>query len=109
METTNRKRLWIYIAVAYFYVVFRVKYGSVDDVSSYVAMTLAENVLMRRPQSEDDYAKVRRALVDGQFDCEHRGLTKGLDTVISREFDELMALNGRYREMFDRQAQNYIV
>ena len=23
--------------------------------------------------------------------------------------DELMALNGRYREMFDRQAQNYIV
>ena len=68
--------------------VYRDRFGTVFQDLQVFAMTLAENVLMRRPQSEEDYAKVRRALEDAQFDCEHRGLTKGLDTVISREFDE---------------------
>ena len=67
---------------------YRDRFGTVFQDLQVFAMTLAENVLMRRPQSEEDYAKVRRALEDAQFDCEHRGLTKGLDTVISREFDE---------------------
>ncbi len=68
--------------------VYRDRFGTVFQDLQVFAMTLSENVLMRRPQSEEDYAKVRRALEDAQFDCEHRGLTKGLDTVISREFDE---------------------
>ena len=51
-------------------------------------MTLSENVLMRRPENEADYEIVRKALKNAQFDITHRGLTKGLDTMISREFDE---------------------
>ncbi len=51
-------------------------------------MSLSENVLMRRPENEEDYETVRRALKNAQFDTEHEGLTNGLDTVISREFDE---------------------
>jgi ATP-binding cassette subfamily B protein len=51
-------------------------------------MTLAENVLMKRPQSDKDYDEAKKALINAQFDVNHRGLTKGLDTMISREFDE---------------------
>ena len=67
---------------------YRDRFGTVFQDLQVFAMTLAENVLMRRPAGEEDYEKVRKALQDAQFDCEHRGLTKGLDTVISREFDE---------------------
>ena len=48
--------------------VYRDRFGTVFQDLQVFAMTLSENVLMRRPG--------------------HRGLTKGLDTVISREFDE---------------------
>ncbi len=68
--------------------VYRDRFGTVFQDLQVFAMTLSENVLMRRPEGEEDCAKVRKALEDAQFDCEHRGLTKGLDTVISREFDE---------------------
>ena len=68
--------------------VYRDRFGTVFQDLQVFAMTLSENVLMRRPEGEEDYAKVRKALEDAQFDCGHRGLTKGLDTVISREFDE---------------------
>ena len=68
--------------------VYRDRFGTVFQDLQVFAMTLSENVLMRRPEGEEDYAKVRKALEDSQFDCGHRGLTKGLDTVISREFDE---------------------
>ena len=51
-------------------------------------MTLAENVLMKRPESEDDYDTARKALMSAQFDISHRGLINGLDTMVSREFDE---------------------
>ena len=51
-------------------------------------MTLAENDLMKRPENEEDYEKVRNALKSAQFDVNHRGLTNGMDTIISREFDE---------------------
>ena len=68
--------------------VYRDRFGTVFQDLQVFAMTLSENVLMRRPEGDEDYAKVRKALEDAQFDCGHRGLTKGLDTVISREFDE---------------------
>ena len=67
---------------------YRKKFGTVFQDLQVFAMTLAENVLMRRPKDEKDYDKVRTALTDAQFDINHRGLSKGLDTVISREFDE---------------------
>lgn len=67
---------------------YRRRFGTVFQDLQVFAMTLAENVLMRRPENEDDYDTVRKALIDAQFDVEHRGLNNGLDTMISREFDE---------------------
>lgn len=67
---------------------YRKRFGTVFQDLQVFAMTLSENVLMRRPENESDYEKVREALLNAQFDINHRGLTKGLDTVISREFDE---------------------
>lgn len=67
---------------------YRKRFGTVFQDLQVFAMTLSENVLMRRPENESDYEKVREALLNAQFDINHRGLTNGLDTVISREFDE---------------------
>ena len=67
---------------------YRKRFGTVFQDLQVFAMTLAENVLMRRPESDKDYKKAEEALKNAQFDITHRGLTKGLDTVISREFDE---------------------
>ena len=68
--------------------VYRKRYGTVFQDLQVFAMTLAENVLMKRPENEEDYEKVRNALKSAQFDVNHRGLTNGMDTIISREFDE---------------------
>lgn len=67
---------------------YRKRFGTVFQDLQVFAMTLAENVIMRRPESEADYDAVKTALKNAQFDISHRGLTKGLDTMISREFDE---------------------
>ena len=67
---------------------YRKRFGTVFQDLQVFAVTLAENVLMRRPENEADYKTVREALINAQFDTEHPGLNKGLDTMISREFDE---------------------
>ena len=67
---------------------YRGHFGTVFQDLQVFAMTLAENVLLYSPESEEDYDKARRALTQAQFDINHRGLIKGLDTMISREFDE---------------------
>ena len=67
---------------------YRKRFGTVFQDLQVFAMTLAENVLMKRPEGSGDYDRVKDALQNAQFDISHRGLTKGLDTVISREFDE---------------------
>lgn len=67
---------------------YRRRFGTVFQDLQVFAVTLAENVLMKRPENEKDYDTVREALKNAQFDISHRGLTKGLDTMISREFDE---------------------
>ncbi len=67
---------------------YRKRFGTVFQDLQVFAMTLSENVLMRRPENEADYEIVKKALKNAQFDITHRGLTKGLDTMISREFDE---------------------
>ena len=51
-------------------------------------MPLIENVLMRRPEGEEDYKTAEKALKNAQFEVNHPALIKGLDTVVSREFDE---------------------
>ncbi|MBO4347302.1 MAG: ABC transporter ATP-binding protein [Lachnospiraceae bacterium] len=67
---------------------YRERFGTVFQDLQVFAMTLAENVLMKRPENEQEYSKAREALINAQFDVDHPGLNKGLDTVISREFDE---------------------
>ena len=67
---------------------YRKHLGTVFQDLQVFAMTLCENVLMESPTCEEDYAKAGKALSMAQFDVNHQGLTKGLDTIISREFDE---------------------
>lgn len=67
---------------------YRERFGTVFQDLQVFAMPLVENVLMRRPENENDYQVARKALISAQFDVEHKGLLKGLDTVVSREFDE---------------------
>ncbi len=67
---------------------YRKCFGTVFQDLQVFAMPLSENVLMRRPENEADYETVRNALMNAQFDTNHPGLTHGLDTMISREFDE---------------------
>ena len=67
---------------------YRKRFGTVFQDLQVFAMPLIENVLMRSPHGEEDYEKAKKALLDAQFDIEHPGLVKGLDTIVSREFDE---------------------
>ena len=67
---------------------YRRRFGTVFQDLQVFAMPLVENVLMRRPEGESDYKKAEQALLNAQFDVKHRGLVNGLDTIVSREFDE---------------------
>ena len=67
---------------------YRKRFGTVFQDLQVFAMPLIENVLMRRPEGQEDYDKAEKALTAAQFDCSHPGLVNGLDTIISREFDE---------------------
>ena len=67
---------------------YRKRFGTVFQDLQVFAMPLVENVLMRRPENEEDYETARKALISAQFEVDHKGLIKGLDTVVSREFDE---------------------
>ena len=67
---------------------YRRRFGTVFQDLQVFALPLSENVLMRRPENEEDYEKVRKALGNAQFDVNSRGLSNGLDTIVSREFDE---------------------
>lgn len=67
---------------------YRNRFGTVFQDLQVFAMPLIENVLMRRPKGEEDYDLAEKALRNAQFDVTHPGLVKGLDTIVSREFDE---------------------
>jgi len=67
---------------------FRKRFGTVFQDLQVFAMPLVENVLMRRPEGQADYDQATEALTNAQFDVKHPGLIHGLDTIISREFDE---------------------
>lgn len=67
---------------------YREHFGTVFQDLQIFAMSLAENVLLYTPKNQEDYDKAEEALKKAQFDVKHKGLVKGLDTIISREFDE---------------------
>lgn len=68
--------------------VYRTRFGTVFQDLQVFAMTLCENVLMKTPEGEKDYERARKALKNAQFDIEAIALPKGLDTVITKEFDD---------------------
>lgn len=67
---------------------YRSRFGIVFQDLQVFALTLCENVLMKSPENEADYERAKKALTMAQFNVNHEGLKKGLDTIISREFDE---------------------
>ena len=67
---------------------YRKRFGTVFQDLQVFAMPLVKNVLMRSPKGPEDYEKAKKALTDAQFDVNDPGLTNGLDTIVSREFDE---------------------
>lgn len=52
------------------------------------SMTVAENVLMRSPRNEADYEKVASALKKSDIYDKVMSLSKGMDTVLTKEFAE---------------------
>ncbi|MCM1043966.1 MAG: ABC transporter ATP-binding protein/permease [Candidatus Gastranaerophilales bacterium] len=74
---------------------YRKLYGTAFQDYQVFAMTVAENVLMRKPQGEEDYQKVREALSRTGIYEKICSLPHGMDTVLTKEFaDDGAALSG---------------
>ncbi len=67
---------------------YRKKFGTVFQDLQVFALTIAENVLMKKPENDEERRFVTTALEKAQFGDTLSGLEKGIDTVVSREFDE---------------------
>lgn len=67
---------------------YRKLYGTAFQDYQVFAMTVAENVLMRRPENDEDYRKVEDCLKrTGVYEKVSR-LPHGMDTVLTKEFAE---------------------
>ncbi len=67
---------------------YRKLYGTAFQDYQVFAMTVAENVLMRKPENDDDYRKVEDCLKrTGVYEKVSR-LPQGMDTVLTKEFAE---------------------
>lgn len=67
---------------------YRKLYGTAFQDYQVFSLTIAENVLMKKPSGEADYKKAKEALIrDGVYD-KILTLPKGMDTVLTREFDQ---------------------
>lgn len=67
---------------------YRRLYGTAFQDYQVFALTVAENVLMRKPQGEADYQKVRDALSRTGVYEKICSLPHGMDTVLTKEFTE---------------------
>lgn len=56
------------------------------------AMSVAENVLLRKPQNQQDYELVKKALIKAGIFEKVMALQKGMDTVLTKEFDSTGAV-----------------
>ncbi|MGN0436838.1 MAG: ATP-binding cassette domain-containing protein, partial [Wujia sp.] len=52
------------------------------------ALPLSQNVLMKKPENDEERRLVERALEKAQFKDKLMKLPKGIDTVLTKEFDE---------------------
>jgi ATP-binding cassette subfamily B protein len=74
---------------------YRSLFGTAFQDYRIFSMTVAENVLLRAPENEADYARVRQALAYSGILDKALGLPKGLDTILTREFaDDGAQLSG---------------
>lgn len=63
-------------------------FGTVFQDLQIFGLPLSENVLMRQPKSEEERQLVIDSLIKAQFGDTLDKLTKGIDTMITKEFDE---------------------
>jgi ATP-binding cassette subfamily B protein len=80
---------------------YRALFGTAFQDFRIFAMTVAENVLMRQPVTAADYHCVRDALLKSGVYDKVTSLPKGMDTVLTREFDEDGAVlsGGEYQKI----------
>ncbi len=62
-------------------------FGTVFQDLQIFALSLAENVLMRQPQSEQERQLVVTSLIKAQFGDKLMELPKGIETMVTKEFD----------------------
>ena len=63
-------------------------FGTVFQDLQVFALSIAENVLMRKPQNDDERKLVEKALEKAHFGERLKSLPNGIDTMVSKEFDE---------------------
>lgn len=63
-------------------------FGTVFQDLQIFALPLSENVLMRAPETEEERALVVDALIKAQFGDKLATLEKGIDTMVTKEFDD---------------------
>lgn len=67
---------------------YHARFGTVFQDLQVFALPIAQNVLMKEPENEEERRLVEVALEKAQFGEKLKKLPKGIDTVISKEFDE---------------------
>lgn len=71
------------------------RFGTVFQDLQVFALPLAENVLMHKPKNEEERRLVEEALRKAQFGDKLDSLPEGIDTMVTKEFDENgMGLSG---------------
>lgn len=67
---------------------YRKLYGTAFQDYQVFSMTVAENVLMRKPEGKEDYEKVENCLRQAGVYGKVCGLPHGMDTILTKEFAE---------------------
>lgn len=63
-------------------------FGTVFQDLQIFALPLSHNVLMKEPENEEERQKVVDALIKAQFGDKLKDLPNGIDTIITKEFDD---------------------
>lgn len=80
---------------------YRAKYGTVFQDFKIFSMTIAENVLMREVQNEEDRLLVIEALKKSRVYDKVAALPLGIDTMLTKEFDDegVVLSGGEYQKI----------
>ncbi len=67
---------------------YRDLFGTVFQDSKMFSVTVAENVMLRGDLTEEDRARVKQALLDSDAYERIEQLPRGMDTIVTKEFDD---------------------